>query len=73
MKWSFTRSSSYERVDCITPALQARQIRTDISFDLKGLLLEKFYLKVGGGQLESLCYFDHHTHFIICTVFIFIL
>ena len=31
------------------------------------------YLKVGGGQLESLCYFDHHTHFIICTVFIFIL
>ena len=31
------------------------------------------YFKVGGGQLESLCYFDHHTHFIICTVFIFIL
>ena len=31
------------------------------------------YFKVGGGQLESLCYFDHHTHFIICSVFIFIL
>ena len=31
------------------------------------------YFKVGGGQLESLRYFDHHTHFIICTVFIFIL
>ena len=28
------------------------------------------YLKVGGGQLESLRYFDHHTHFIICTVII---
>ena len=31
------------------------------------------FFKVGGGQLESLCYFDHRTHFIICTVFIFIL
>ena len=28
------------------------------------------YLKVGGGQLESLRYFDHHTHFITCTVII---
>ena len=28
------------------------------------------YPKVGGGQLESLCYFDLHTHFVICTVFI---
>ena len=24
------------------------------------------YLKVDGGQLESLRYFDHHTHFISC-------
>ena len=23
-----------------------------------------------GGQLESLCYFDHHTHFLTCTVII---
>ena len=28
------------------------------------------YLKVGGGQLERLCYFDHHTHFITRTVII---
>ena len=26
------------------------------------------YLKVDGGQLESLRYFDHHTHFTTCTV-----
>ena len=24
------------------------------------------YLKVDGGQLESFCYFDHHTHFVTC-------
>ena len=24
----------------------------------------------GGGQVESLCYFDHHTHFMTCTVII---
>ena len=23
-----------------------------------------------GGQLESLCYFDHHTHFLTCIVII---
>ena len=28
------------------------------------------YLKVDGGQLESLCYFDRHTHFLTCTVII---
>ena len=28
------------------------------------------YLKVDGGQLESLCYFDHHTHFLTCIVII---
>ena len=28
------------------------------------------YLKVDGGQLESLCYFDHQTHFMTCTVII---
>ena len=28
------------------------------------------YLKVDGGQLESLRYFDHHTHFITRTVII---
>ena len=44
MKWSLTRSGHYERVDRITPALQAREKITDISFDLKGLLLETFYL-----------------------------
>ena len=28
------------------------------------------YIKVGGGQLESLRYFDYHTHFMTCTVII---
>ena len=28
------------------------------------------YLKVDGGQLESRCYFDHHTHFLTCIVII---
>ena len=28
------------------------------------------YLKVDGGQLESFCYFDHHTHFLTCIVII---
>ena len=28
------------------------------------------YLKVDGGQLESLCYFGHHTHFITYIVII---
>ena len=23
-----------------------------------------------GGQLESFCYFDHHTHFLACIVII---
>ena len=27
-------------------------------------------VKVDGGQLESLCYFDYHTHFITHTVII---
>ena len=25
---------------------------------------------VDGGQLESFCYFDHHTHFLTCIVII---
>ena len=28
------------------------------------------YLKVDGGQLESFCFFDHHTHFLTCIVII---
>ena len=28
------------------------------------------YLKVDGGQLESFCYFDHHTHFLTCIVIV---
>ena len=27
-------------------------------------------MNISGGQLESLRYFDHHTHFITCTVII---
>ena len=26
------------------------------------------YLKLDGGQLESFCYFDHHTNFLPCIV-----
>ena len=28
------------------------------------------YLEVDGGQPESFCYFDHHTHFLTCIVII---
>ena len=34
-------------------------------------VISLFYLKVGGGQLESFHYFDHHTHFITRNVQLF--
>ena len=45
---------------------------TDIVYyiPLKLSVISSFTLKVGGGQLESLRYFDHHTHFMTCTVII---
>ena len=33
-------------------------------------VISSFYLIVGGGQLESFCYFDHHTHLITRTLVI---
>ena len=37
---------------------------------VKFSVITSFYLIVGGGQLESVCYFDHHTYLITRTLVI---
>ena len=49
---------------CISPRLYKYLLYVKLS------VISSFYLKIGGGQIGSLRYFDHHTHLITRTVVI---
>ena len=71
---SFIQKKLFHTRTSPTPKQHFSQGKLELSYRLgitRYSVISLFTLKVGGGQLESLCYFDHHTHFIICPVIIF--
>ena len=63
--WINELMPTFKKVLYISPRLYKHSL-----LHVKLSVLSLFYLKVGGGQLESLRYFDHHTHLITGTVII---